>query len=54
MGSTETWLGGIGGLSMWWWWFDEFNGGLRGWVSNKRERERERETLSLSVNGRFH
>ena len=42
-GSTETSLGGIGGLSMWWWWFDEFNGELRGWVSNERERERERE-----------
>ena len=42
----ETWLGGIGGLSMWWWWFDEFNGGLRGWVSNKNERERERNVKS--------
>ena len=46
MGSTETWLGEIGGLSMWWLWFDEFNGGLRGWVSNKRERERERDVKS--------
>ena len=35
-------------MGMWWWWFDQFNGGLKGWLSEKnegeRERERERET----------